>query len=305
MFRRSLNRAVFGLKIETRTPLLIRAGDSGLNPVAPDLSCVRTRYAGEQLTVYIPGSSLKGVLRAAAESRVRGLTVRGTQGACDPFDRSNCGNIASTEAAPKEDPSKLVHSRHCMACRLFGSTAMRGRAAIRDLYPWSPTAVSAERDNAIRAANRTETRHGVAINRVSGSVQHGPFELEIIPVGIAFWGEIALVNFQSWQVALLAAAIGEVNDGFAQLGSSKTRGLGVVSIEVESVLYEQAGTDATPLGVGKLIDEKEAKPYGLLPESDLPAAPLETTGLTMRARLTGELARQWFAGCVAPLGALR
>lgn len=33
MFRKSYNRAVLRLRLKTQTPLLIRAGDAGLDPI--------------------------------------------------------------------------------------------------------------------------------------------------------------------------------------------------------------------------------------------------------------------------------
>ena len=45
MFRKSYNRAVIGIRIETVTPLLIRAGDAGLDPSSADLVSVRTHHA--------------------------------------------------------------------------------------------------------------------------------------------------------------------------------------------------------------------------------------------------------------------
>lgn len=297
MFRCNLNRAIIRFQIETITPLLIKAGDSGLSPVAPDLSCVRTQYGGLE-TVYIPGSSLKGVMRSAAEAAVRGRTWGGVKGACDTLGRHSCGQ----GKLPKDDTA-AVHRAHCLACRLFGSTAMRGRAAMRDLYPWPPSATEEERENAI--ANRTEVRHGVSINRASGSVQHGPFELEMIPAGAKFWGEIVLINFQAWQLALLEAAIAELNDGFAQLGSNKSRGMGVVKMTPLEIIHEQSGKHDAPVGVGQLVDEGERKRYGLLDETPLGTAAGRPRGLATRFELKGDEAGNWLNGCAAALRGLQ
>ena len=131
MFKHTLNRAVVRLRFETVSPLLIRAGDTGLDPARADLSCVRTRHATLGTTVYIPGSSAKGVIRSAAEALIRGL---GPKMACDPLDhRSNC--VASLD---RKLPTAALHAGHCLACRLFGSTRLRGRCAIRDLFPFAP-----------------------------------------------------------------------------------------------------------------------------------------------------------------------
>jgi CRISPR-associated RAMP protein (TIGR02581 family) len=294
MFRRSYNRAVVRLRIETRAPLLIRAGDSGLDPTGTDLSCVRTRHARFGRTVYVPGSSLKGVLRSTAEAAVRGRRFGDAEGACDVFGPAACGGRRGNNR--EREATSDVHRRHCLACRLFGSTAMKGRCSVRDLFPWPGDVVTLTPDQQanLEAANRTELRNSVAIDRITGSVKHGPFDSEMVPAGVLFYGDVALENYQAWQLGLLATALGELNDGFAQLGSTKSRGFGVVRVDVTEVLHEQPLTAGDrPLGVGALAGADESRAYGLLAESDLPAAAGLPRGLGRRFRLEGADAQAW------------
>ena len=291
MFKRALNRAVIRLHFETRAPLLIRAGDTGLNPARADLSCVRTRHATLGTTVYVPGSSVKGVIRSAAEALIRrdehGRTAKY---ACDPLDHSaSCGGHWSKK---KDAKTEVVYSGHCLACRLFGSTALRCRCAIRDLFPFLPH--ESEPSENFKTANRVETRNGVGIDRIAGSVRVGPFDLEMVPVGVRFHGEIALTNIQAWQLGLLAAALRELNEGFVQLGSTKSRGLGVVSVGIDEILFEQVrSSGARPVGVGAIVTKHEREAYGLLRELELPAASGVLRGLSRRFTLTGREATEW------------
>lgn len=302
MFWRSYNRAVLRLRIETCAPLLIRAGDSGLDPTGTDLSCVRTRHARFGRSVYIPGSSLKGVLRSTAEAAVRGRRFGDVEGACGVFDEKACSaGIRAEERRRKSQhqpplATHEVHRRHCLACRLFGSTAMKGRCSVRDLFPWrgDVASLSPEQQANLDAANRTELRNAVSIDRITGSVKNGPFDSEMVPAGVSFFGDIALENFQAWQLGLLATALAELNDGFAQLGSTKSRGLGVVRVELLEVLHEQPlGAGEAPLGVGRLADAQEAGEYGLLAEAGLPQAAGSPRGLSRRFRLEGGEAHAW------------
>ena len=58
-------------------PILIKAGDTGgADPTLPDMEFVRTRRRGSA-EVYLPGSSLKGVIRAHCERICRSLDVEG------------------------------------------------------------------------------------------------------------------------------------------------------------------------------------------------------------------------------------
>ncbi len=304
MFKKSLNRAVLRLKVTTVSPLLIRAGDTGLDPARADLSCVRTRHGAFGETVYVPGSSFKGVLRSSIEALVRGRRFGEVDGACDPLDhKTSCGGRTDNRKAPSTD----VHKAHCLACRLFGSTAMKGRCAPRDLFPFPANATPQDADaaGAHAKANLTETRHGVAIDRVAGSVKHGPFDLEMVPAGVSFWGDIALENFQAWQMGLLASGIAELDEGFAQLGSTKSRGLGVVNVAVDHLVIEQplrAGD--RPKGVGRLVDAAEAEAYGLLDEADLPKADHHVRGLSRRFTMADAAADEWLKSTQRALEAL-
>lgn len=319
MFRKSYNRAVLRLRLTTQTPLLIRAGDAGLDPTAAELACVRTHHAQHGQTVYIPGSSLKGVLRSAAEAALRSQRlIDDIRGACDPLDRDDCCFAKVREQQAKLPrgsslPTPDVHKMHCLACRLFGSLTLKGRTSVRDLFPWStapgdPTKEGPGGTNH-RRANHVENRPGVAIDRVTGSVRGGAlFEQEMIPAGVSFWGELAMENYQTWQLGLVDQALLEVNNGFAQLGSSKSRGLGVCQIVVEHILHEQIlGNDAIgPAGVGQLIgDEVERKSYGLLPEKEIPHASGQQHGLSRRFTLTArELIDGWLDAGATALGEL-
>lgn len=279
MFRKSLNRALLRVRVDTVTPLLIRAGMVGLEPVGADLVCVRTRHAKEGQTVYVPGSSFKGVVRSAAEASVRGLVIARVAGACDPLDhRTCCGSRAANLASSAEK-----HRAHCLACRLFGSTTMKGRASLRDLFPWRGAAVADDRANFERA-NRVEIRHGVSINRISGAVQHhGPFDQEVVPAGVSFWGDVALENYQLWQLGLLLQGFDALNEGTAQLGSSKSRGLGVVRVEVEALVHEQRPGDVeAAAGVGRLVAADEVDAYGLFADAVITDARGTRRGLAVR-----------------------
>lgn len=298
MFKQAYNRVLLDLEVETITPLLIKAGDAGLNPAASDLNPVRTRHPKWGDSVYIPGSSLKGVVRSAAEASVRGQTLgENLQGACDTLGSECCGRVIK-DMAPRD-----VYSKHCAACRAFGSTLMKGRASVRDLYPWTDNDEGSA-DN-VTAANQVETRHGVAINRISGGVHHGPFDQELVPAGVIFFGEISLVNYQVWQLGLLAAGLDELNEGFARLGSSKSRGLGGVRVRVAHLRHDQPLTAGDrPLGVATLAGA-DGEAYGLLHESALPETAGSHHGIRYRFEAKDADTQPWLdAGLVALAGLL-
>lgn len=303
MFRKSYNRAVLRLRVETVTPLLIRAGSAGLDPTMADLACVRTRHARHKTTVYIPGSSFKGVLRSAIEATLRGRTFGQRMGACNPFakEHHNPERGCGFASKPMQRDSRTIdtaglYQQHCLACRTFGSTSLKGRVGVRDLFPWAELEGPLSESSAenLLAANDTEVRNNVAIDRIKGSVAVGPFDQELVPAGVSFWGEISFENYQVWQLGLLATALDELNLGFAQLGSSKSRGLGVVRVHVESLVHEQVGNvGGHASGVGRLAPTEELRAYGLDQDPDLPGPEGTVRGLALRFELDEAEATAW------------
>src|SRR5204862_7823670 len=87
--RQLFNEATLSLSLTPDGPILIKAGEGEADPTRPDMSFVRTIRGGEE-TVYLPGSSLKGVLRAHCERLARTVDSddarrqRGKPLACNP-----------------------------------------------------------------------------------------------------------------------------------------------------------------------------------------------------------------------------
>lgn len=243
MLKKLLNQATIALTITAKGPVLIKSGiEGGADPSVPDMQFVRT---GEQ--VYIPGSSLKGVFRSYAEKSARTVEAR----CCNPFDDDFCGKQLENNKRGDE-----VYKRSCRICKLFGSTAMASRIKFNDAYPLDGQTLM------------TETRTGVAIDRILGSVAHGPFDFEVVTQG-AFATTIQLRNFEVWQVGLLALVLRDLEEGLIPIGFGKSRGLGDVEARVTlfKVRYpsvvDEVRTNASHrlYGLGKLATEQERQAY--------------------------------------------
>lgn len=202
------------LVVHAEGPLLIRGPDAFV-PDAPDMAFIR--YPAEHGEVpFLPGSSLKGVLRSGVEMLLRGLGER----ACRVTDRS--------DRCTKAD-------ERCRACLLFGSTEGASVVLIEDGLPWPPGAVDEERSQAVRAIEeRRALRAGVGIDRKTGAVKVGPFDYEVF-AGTAFYPTIRLRNPEPWQAAALAAGLELLDAGMLRLGSGTTKGLGRVRVEPQQV----------------------------------------------------------------------
>ncbi|HXG36572.1 MAG TPA: RAMP superfamily CRISPR-associated protein [Dehalococcoidia bacterium] len=238
------------LELSPRGPLLVKAGGISADPSLPDMQFVRTFHPEQGETLYIPGSSLKGVVRSFVEKVLRTLDdSRSWRHACPTFadDPASCARRLGKE----ELPSYEIYRHSCGACRIFGHTRLRGRASFTDFLP--------------RGEVRTEVRYGVAVSRLSHAVAQGPFEMEVAVAG-TFAGKLVLENFELWQLALLALALESIERGLLKVGYGKNRGFGEVSISVREARLDEVATALDPTvwrGLGALVNGDEAARYGL------------------------------------------
>ncbi|NTV65863.1 MAG: hypothetical protein HGA65_20330, partial [Oscillochloris sp.] len=225
-------------------PILIKAGESGgADPTLPDMEFVRT--VGDQ--VFIPGSSIKGVIRAQAERICRSLDSEEQQRrrqqarkemaakelaadeprlplADNPLGRSkeyrglsdmeySSGDyIESLRETLKDRPERtaVIYRRSSFVSQIFGHTSLAGRARFADAYG---------KDVLL------EERNGVAIDRIYGSVAVGPFNYETAVQG-SFPTRITFKNLTLAQLGLLGLALRDLADGRIGIGFGKSRGLG-------------------------------------------------------------------------------
>jgi len=212
MHKRLLNEAILEFSITPAGPILVKAGETGVDPTRPDMEFVRTWRGGEWV-VYLPGSSLKGVLRAHAERIVRTVDAgNGRPLACNPVGDDACGKYLER----KSWPSDRVYRESCFVCRVFGNTALASRLRTADAYPVDVAAI------------HTEERNGVAIDRVFGAVAVGPFNFEVVTAG-EFATRLHLKNFTLAQLGLLALTLRDLKLRRVGLGFAKSRGLGQVT----------------------------------------------------------------------------
>ncbi len=222
MHKMRLNKLCLEGKIIPRGPLLIKSGvEAGADPTLPRMNFVRTLHpqTGET-TIYLPGSSLKGAIRSHAERLIRTRYPDASQMCCDPLGSMSCdkriGRANQGENRQQALQPYEEYQRLCLACRIFGHTIHAGHFTATDAYP----------DKAIA---ELPLRQGVAINRFSGSAKtNALFDMEVTMQG-AFQVRFTLVNFELWQVGLLALVWRDLRDERLPIGFGKSRGLGRVT----------------------------------------------------------------------------
>ena len=172
----------------------------------------------------IPGSSLKGVLRATAESLAEHLGMT----ACFLSGEGGCatGNggaeeefrnwMAETDRTGREIEA-WVAKHLCDVCRLFGSPLVAGRVRAVD--------APGEWDRV------PEVRDGVCLDRDSRTAVKGrKFDFEVVPAGVAFDFRLDAMNLEPRETLLLWACLREWQRGFT-VGGKVSRGLGAAHLE--------------------------------------------------------------------------
>lgn len=213
VFKNLRNEAHISFWLHTAGPLLIKGPDQpALDPLLPDMRFVRAWRNGKEVP-YIPGSSLKGVLRSRAEQIVRVLAPEGMD-IPDLFQRQR--------EREKEMQNRSGHYRYYASdplTQIFGQTYLAGRLRCADAFPVEG-----------RPLQLNERNH-VAINRITGATQGTAlFNPEVVEEG-TFATEVSLTNFAVWHLKLLGGLLQDLDEGYILLGGSTTRGYGRVRVE--------------------------------------------------------------------------
>ena len=268
MFKNLVNEATLHFSLRTEGPVLVNEGTgSKINPTLPDMSFVRCKRNGED-TVYLPGSSIKGVFRTRYEQLMRAMDTP----VCELFTKGNsCSECISFEERELRElfDGSVRYNKSCAACRFFGSLSLAGRVNFSDAYPTQNTKLE------------MGMRHGVGISRITGAAHPGAlFDIETLEKG-RFDFAIKMTNFGLYQLRLLIWIIQDIDDGLVTFGMGGSRGNGQMRIhEADKMLLTYRFYGAT-LGVNRLRGYNEndigsAVPYN----SSVFGQKVELTGMS-------------------------
>ncbi len=297
MLKQLVNECLITLRLVPEGPVLVKSGAATVG--GPDMAFVRT-WRGGDWQVYLPGSSLKGVLRSHAERIARTLRI---PSACDPFTDSGsarqeseratviyCGERFKQREAWRQDRQKYA-AEYAEEQRLEAKWQAIALAEVGDLPRRLPNPqvyhqscpicrlfgstyyagrLATADAYAVGSAPRPESRDGVGIDRFTGGASRGAkFDLEVITSG-DFETTLHLRNFELWQLGLIGFLLQDLKDGLVRVGMGKSRGLGKITGAVQSVRLDFLGPNAPKLengrlalrGVGSLADQ--AATYGMV-----------------------------------------
>lgn len=283
MHKRFVNQCTIDLTLVPCGPILIKSGKEGADPTKPDMEFVETYHAGGR-SIYLPGSSLKGAIRAHAERIVRtvGRDKRPTNG--NALWASNPLNLDELKYLDALSDPKDIYRLSSFTDQMFGNTSIASRVRIEDAYPVDPKQL------------KVEERNGVAIDRVFGSVAVGPFNYQVCTSG-EFRTKIHLKNFSLAQLGLIGLVLRDLNEGWFGLGFAKSRGLGMVEVKLNSAVVQYPGcilenqqirslggqqqwSHTSLLGAGVFLENQERERYGF-PADDIQETPIAAESMPL------------------------
>jgi CRISPR-associated RAMP protein (TIGR02581 family) len=235
MFHRFKNRIEIRAILITKTPLYIGAGQENFEPLATQGSVIKDNLGRP----FVPGSSIKGVLRSFLESvsqdgGANGVCERGEgcPRAINVTDKKGRDQLIKElkETYPSSSDDKLeemfaaeVERQSCLACQLFGSSVLAGKVKFADAILRNPELWLG-----------TDTRTGNAIDRdthTAASDSGALFDTEVVPAGTDFIFRVIAENLTANQARYLTELITYFGIGGITLGGRSRSGLGQVELE--------------------------------------------------------------------------
>lgn len=243
--------------------------------IGADISVVRDAWGRP----IIPGSSLKGILRAEVERLARTIAPRAPKDAeghllvwacLNPLDiqKGLCVTKKDKEELARDarrsdglvDENKFTKSvaqKSCPVCRLFGSPWLAGKLRVRDLPIDERT-----------WAGRVEVRDGVGIRRdTHTAAKNVLYSYEAVPAGARFNCQILIENANDVELGLAMLGLRELQRGRLTIGGGNSRGLGKVRLEPWETIELANGTNTDDIldylasGEGKKLSQDDLDQY--------------------------------------------
>jgi CRISPR-associated RAMP protein (TIGR02581 family) len=238
MFNTFKNRLELTGTLTTVTALRISAGRS-TEPIGSDLPVIKDAL-GRPL---IPGASFKGALRSRLESFLRGIVGSDRSLVANPAIEEEW-SITSTEMRTLKEQNTTdtaltdaILQQTDLISHLFGSPWISSKFQVRDLtvLPENWFGQYQERD-------------GVAIDRDTETAADGKlYDYQVVPAGTPFEFRAVVENAEEWELGLLMIGIHQFETEQIPLGGGRSRGLGVVRLELEKTQWFDTEDNPTRL----------------------------------------------------------
>jgi len=228
MFDTFRNRLEITGTLKTVTALRISAGRS-TEPIGSDLPVIKDAL-GRPL---IPGASFKGALRSRLESFLRGIVGNNRKLVANPAIEDEWSITAQEMKQLKEQNENdialtaAILKQTDLISLLFGSPWIASKFQVRDLtvLPENWFGQYQERD-------------GVAIDRDTETAADGKlYDFQVVPAGTPFEFKAVVENAEEWELGLLMIGLHQFETERIPLGGGRSRGLGVVKLEIDKTRW--------------------------------------------------------------------
>lgn len=213
-------------KLKALAPLHIGTGITEFSPIAVDNSIIRD----ENNNPFIPGSSLKGVLRCFIE-RLLHSGIFSEYTSCIITDKPCVDNnkIKEIKYRFKNSPNAMkeismeLYSAQCDVCKVFGGKSFASKLKIAD---------------AKLIGNKASIlqRNGVIIDRDTLTAAYGlNYNFETVVAGTEFYFEMTIDNLDKEHEMLLKIIINQLKSENLTVGGKISAGLGTIVLEDEEI----------------------------------------------------------------------
>ncbi|MFP4122280.1 MAG: CRISPR-associated RAMP protein Csx7 [Coleofasciculus sp.] len=247
MFDRFKNRLEISGILTTVTALRISAGRS-TEPIGSDLPVIKDAL-GKPL---IPGASFKGALRSRLESFLRGILGGERTLVANPAVEDEWAITAQEMKQLKEQYTtdtaltEAILNQTDLISHLFGSPWLASKFQVRDLMVISDYWFG-----------QYQERDGVAIDRDTETAADGKlYDFQVVPAGTPFVFKAVVENAEDWELGLLMIGLHQFETEQIPLGGGRSRGLGVVKLEVDKMHWFDARDEnkSDEIDADKLLD---------------------------------------------------
>ena len=238
MFHKFYNRVIILGTLIAKTALYIGSGQDSYMPSGVQGALLKDAFSQP----YIPGSSIKGVLRSFLESiqdtRNSGCFMGGacTSKYSDAKGRTELSNEISMIVRKHNEKyndelilqyvAETIAAKSCPACSLFGSSQIAGKVKIADAVLVDQTTVL-----------KPDIRNGVAIERDTRTAKGSAlYDMEAIPAGTRFQLKIIIDNLTQEDAIIFGNLLEFFALGGIFLGGRIRSGLGSVYSDGISVI---------------------------------------------------------------------
>ncbi|MEG3898252.1 CRISPR-associated RAMP protein Csx7 [Microcoleus sp. SVA1_B6] len=231
MFDTFKNRLEITGKLTTVTALRISKGRS-TEPIGSDLPVIKDALDQP----LIPGSSFKGALRSRLESFLRGIDPNRAEDPANYTSSTKNKQVKDLKDEHKNNDFELTEQLIGITDdigRLFGTPWIASKFQVRDLTV-QPDAWFGQ----------YQERDGVAIDRDTETAADGKlYDYQVVPAATPFDFKAVVENAQDWELGLLMIGLHQFETGQIPLGGGRSRGLGVVKLEIDKMRWIDVEND--------------------------------------------------------------